>query len=329
MANQNGSFRPDRIYTSFIKQMDKKIDGGSDDNERLMNNLFSAEKKFRDTLLSTKNGRKVYNDFIDFFRTENFLSSRVYFREKQSSFKSKISKALRDCNAKSLYRLRINFIFARWAMSRVGKNAKNKLLNRYYEEIQATRHTVCQNNLPLAINRSQVFFRKVPFTQLTYLDMIQTSSEGLMISIDKFVPPYRDFFRNFSITRMISNILTDHSDTLVKIPAKERRILYRANKARQKTDSKEEIVKYVNESFVGVSKKEIQEITTAAVAVSSLDDPMSEDGCETMGDITPGNIDNPEVSTEKADNLRVASELIDSLSVLEQKLIKLKYGISK
>lgn len=321
------------LFKTFVKDMNEVLSENRKQDGRnqkvLLEDLFSLEKKFRDTLISTTEGKKVYNEFVRFIVEEkgNILSARVYFRERQDVFSSKISPNLKDGKYYMLYRFNINYNFAKWVCDRY-KGPKARSLKHTYSKIIDTRKILCENNMPLAINRAKIFWSKTPNSNLEYMDVIQNAGEGLLTAIDKFVPPYKSVFRSVAIGRMTLNILTDHNATTVKFSPTEKRILYRANNARVKAglDNQSDILKYVRESFKKTTPEKLQQIVMAASGVTSLDTQV-EDSEVTVKDILVSDSDSPEkILLLKEFKAKIQEQLSD-LPPLEMKVICMKFGI--
>lgn len=318
------------LFRKFVIEMDSLIKENiaidAKSQRQALNELFKVEREFKKILLSTKHGELAYSKFMEFILEDksNMLTSRVYFREKQETFSSKMFKAFHKNEPKRLYKFRINYLFASWIM-KVYKGPHRKKLNKLLEKMAEIRRSLCENNLPLAINRAKLFWKRVPESHLEYMDLIQTASEGLINAIDKFVPPYKTVFRSVAIGRMTLNMSTDYSSTTVKLPPKERRILYRATMAKRKNDSvsSEEVAKYVNESFKGVTESDIRDIEAAASQVINIDD--KEEGSFSMSET----LADPSNSFEQieAKELKVKlMKLLSSLKALELKVVLLKNG---
>lgn len=295
-------------FRQFVEAMDtilrttEKVDGR--DQRKLLEDLIALETKFRKRLLSTKHGGKLYREFMDFIlkkgrhtpkenesnyipddkadmmefqdvvsqESRNILRARVYFRERQDMFSESIAKAFHRNRSSMLHKFKVNYEFVMWTMENYhGPN--RRVLATLTKHIIKTRKILCENNLPLAINRAKIFWSSVPETHLEYMDLIQTSSEGLITAIDKFVPPYKTVFRTTAIGRMTLNMSTDHSATLVKLSPRDKRILYRARKARgkEKLTNENEILAYVQQSFKNVTKEYLNEILAAAQGAVDID----------------------------------------------------------
>lgn len=322
------------LFRFFIKTMNEILDENEEVDGRnqklLLEDLFKLEDDFRITLISEAQGKVIYSDFVDFIKNEkgNILSARIYFRERQDVFSSKISNSFKTGKSYLLYRFKINYNFAKWVCERY-KGPKAKRLNLLYKKIIDIRKVLCENNIPLAINRAKIFWSKTPTSHLEYMDFIQNANEGLMNAIDKFVPPYKTVFRSVAIGRMTLNMLTDHNSTVVKMSPTEKRILYRANNARVKAKLTDinDVLEYVRLSFKNVTKEKLENILSSATGVASLDKE-SDDDSVSLKDTMECTALNPEqslLSKELAFNIHKA---IRAANLLEMKVIKMKFGVT-
>jgi DNA-directed RNA polymerase specialized sigma subunit len=327
------------LFKSFVSQMNVELEKNAAADGRnqkeSMEALFKLENKFRDVLISTADGRDVYKTFVDYIVKEkgNILSARVYFRERQSTFSANISTIFQNGKYQGLFTFSINYMFAKWVCDRY-KGAKAKQLQVLLQKIADLRRILCENNLPLAINRAKIFWSKTQHSNLEYMDIIQNASEGLITAIDKYSGPYRTVFRSVIIGRMTLNILTDHNATLIKFSPRDRRILYRANNARikKKAVEIEDILSYVQESFPDVTRNKLESIITAA-SETLRSNSADEDGEETESALAfiehmPSHDKDAEVTLAVDDFIAKAKPIIDRMPLIQMKLIKLKMGLN-
>ena len=310
------------------------------DQKVLLKKLFAVEKKFKETMLATASGKSSYKNFMKFILCEkrNILAARIYFRERQNTFSNKIAKAFHQNKPERLFKFRINYVFASWVCNNM--KVKNKRLDKLLEEIKLLRNRLCETNLPLAINRTKIFWSKIPEGHLEYMDLIQASSEGLLIAIDKFVPPFKLVFRSVAIGRMVAYMIEDNSETVIKLSPTERRILYLINKAKNNRlgSSEDSILNAVRETFPKVTKEYINELINAS-KVLNLDIPAgnSHDSTDKTNNyknnkkdtemyLNPSNdIEEEIVNNDLKNKLIPASR---DLSVIEKKVLSLTYGLN-
>jgi DNA-directed RNA polymerase specialized sigma subunit len=274
----------------------------------------------------------MYRQFMEFIVEEkgNILHARVYFRERQESF-DKIATAFEKGKPQLLYKLKINCVFCEWVVKRYVGKPKPRILDLLAEIIKV-RQAVCTAALPSAIHQAKIFYLACQYTRLDYMDMVQDASEGLMNAIDKFEPPFLKVFGSVVVSRMKERIMDDHGQTLVKIPSKDKRILYRANLAEQKKKLSEEadITKYVQESFKGVTKDEIAQIALAANSVANIDASVNGNDdskkVRTFQEILPDKSDSQEEVLINRDLTGHLNRGMIELTVVEKKVTVLKHG---
>ena len=321
------------IFKQFIHSMNETLSGNESkdgrDQQQLLEDLFKLEEKFRSILTASVDGDKTYKEFVEYITEEkgNILSARIYFRERQSVFSSEISCLFKDKNFKGLFPFAINYNFIRWVCDRY-KGSRKKKLNNIYKKVIDLRKILCENNLPLAINRAKLFWSKTPNSHLEYMDLIQDASEGMMNAIDKFVPPYKSVFKSVAIGRMTLNMLTDHNSTVVKLSPTEKRILYRTNnaKTKEKLTDKEDILRYVSKSFKGVTSKKLDEIAAATTRVFSLDETV-DDSDLTLKTTLASKSASPEQGYLSNELMQKTLNLINNLPIIEAKILKMKFGM--
>lgn len=327
------------LFKQFVNEMNEVLQSNTEDNGKgqsaLFSELFSHEKKFRDVLLSTSYGKEIYKRFMFYISREkdSILQVMPYFRERQETFSKKISKSFENGNHAALHKFRINFIFASWVLKNWESTANNRTtyrkqyerLVKIFEEMKRIRRLLCENSLPLAINRSKIFWSKVPESHLEYMDLIQNSAEGLMVAIDKFTPPYKTVFRSTAIGRMTLNMMTDYNATLVKLPPREKRILYRHGiaKNRKNIENDNEALDFVKESFKNVTQENLQHIVNAATSVQSLDWKAEDGSCLSDKLACNGSPEEEAIGNEQSINV---IKCMDSLFVIEKKVVILKTG---
>lgn len=327
-----------KVFYRFVAEMSEILNNSTfnyDDQKKLLKKLFSIEKKFKETLLATGNGRNVYKNFMKFILNDqkNILAARIYFRERQDTFSNKIAKAFHQNKPEKLHKFRINYVFAVWACNNI--KTKNKKLLRLLEEMKEIRNNLCEMNLPLAINRSKIFWSKIPDTHLEYMDLIQASSEGLLIAIDKFVPPFKLVFRSVAIGRMVAYMIEDNSETIIKLSPTERRILYLINKAKntEKKENDEQIFEIVKKTFPNITIEYINELINASKTFNI--DHQSDSSTSAKDAISKKEANVYFKSSNSLEEDIVNNDLrkklvpaTKNLSILEKKILSLTYGIN-
>lgn len=297
--------------------------------------LVALERQFRRVLCEHHMGDRVYRAFVRYINVEkgNILAARPFFRERQKIFTSRISEALRQGRIRDLKKFNFNFHFVRFVLGSFKWKPRSKLV-LIAKRICDTRHELVTMNMPLAISRARIFYSRTPKAQLEYMDLVQIACEGLMSGIDKFVLPFSKVFRSVAIGRMTGNFIESYSETLVHFYPVDKRKLYRANKLLgRQADSLDldSLSKKVNEGVEPTAKTTPGELAglLAAQSYVSTDQTMQEgDESVKVADRFAAPPDcQPDVICEKMDAYRSLNEAISTLTLLEQKLLKLR-GVS-
>jgi len=304
--------------------------------EELLTDLFQLEDKFKNALISSASGEKVYAEFIVYIKTvkRNILSSRIFFRERQNTFTQEMSRCFKEADPIHLQKYRINYEFIKWVCKNY-KGPKKRQLLKIKQEVESIRSILMHKDVFLALSRAKIFSTRAPNWRLEHMDMVQDACEGYLVAVDKFVPPYTTVFRSVAIGRMTLMMLTDHNATMVKFSPTEQRILYRAKNAQYKaglTDP-QEILNYVKESYPNTTPEQLARIE-AASGVASLDETIP--GWDDNGSYASYVENTPDEEgldafdrVETSDASSKLAVAFCGLSLLEQKALKLKFGITK
>lgn len=324
---------------------------------RQLEALFALEQEFRATLIAHPWGPGVYRLFIDKICVQNgnILTARPYFRERQSVCIGPISSALERKDHETLYRYNFNYQFVTFAIHSRSWPAGAKL-RKLAVKISEARDTIIELNTPLAISQARIFWSKAPakapVTHLQYMDFVQISCDGLISAVDKFVLPnakkfrserrLNEAFRKFRpmmVQRMVGNFIESYSETMVHFYPKDKRKLYRANKfmvRQQGPADYEKVAEAVNKDGNGkvvetqamTTASEINDLLSAASAVtlttetSSID--LDEERDNPLDRCASPDDWRPDVRLERSELASSLSSAIVRLSVLDQKLLRLK-----
>jgi DNA-directed RNA polymerase specialized sigma subunit len=303
--------------------------------------LISLEKKFKKTLLADSRGVNIYKKFLDFIwhsgkdNRRNTLVARPFFRERRTQFSKGISPAIKKKDLKKLIKFNINFPFIVFVMD-VGNFGPNSKITKLAKEVELARNVIIHQNMPLAISRARIFKQKTPQAHLSYMDLVQISLEALCTAVDKFVPPYTTVFRDVIIGRITGDLIDNYSDKMLYFYPSDKRKIYRANKVlkNQKNDDMESLAKKVNEGPALDQPTTGPEINQLMMASShfSLDEGFnSEDPGEMhVKDTSYHNIcaadeeSRPDIMAEQKDLKTKLVSCLHNLSILENKLLRLK-----
>lgn len=298
--------------------------------------LVNAEKAFLELVLSYRISTEMFKRFIQLIRVvnNNILSARPYFRESSETFSSGITPALKSKNPEDLKKFAINFHFVKFCKDEwIGLWPKK--LESAYKRVEKARTVLVELNMPLAVNRAKLFYRKVPKGHLTFLDMIESASMGLCAGIDKYTGPFKANFIGVCIGRIVGNLIDIYSETQIHFYPGERRVLYRANsiRGRQGITDIIELTKAVNDSFIvdlkegrtapkQVTVSELSYLLSAASLVSAD----SNDGEEGFGvyNFTPDQSENAEELLGKKQEISIVCKLAQKLPLINQKILRLK-----
>jgi hypothetical protein len=243
----------DDSFRQFAGALEKVIDGyGASDNTEAsllvkqcgqFQRLIDMETDFRETLIRCRSGPKIYQEFITKIcdTNGNILTLRPYFRERQEVCIGPIAQAFKKRHVQSLYQYRFNFNFVSFVMD-VRQWSRRNRLSVLSQEISKLRREIVELNMPLAISQARIFWQKAPAktqdSRFTFMDFVQTSADGLMSAVDKFVPPAEAatnpaairVWRAVAIGRMKGNFIEMFSETSIHFFPQHKRIIYRANK---------------------------------------------------------------------------------------------------
>jgi len=334
----------DRNFQELAAQVNQAIienDGLIGDQKEQVELLFQLEQKFKYNIQKYQQTVKIYKIFIEFITEENgnILSARPYFREHGTVFNREISNLIRTGDAEALMKYDINFQLMKFIV----KNWKGKVPDiprRYYEDFLEARRILIENNLPLAINRAKLFYRKTPRSHLTLLDLIDICTYGLVSGIDKFCGTYTKVWRSVCIGRMVGYMIEEYSKTFIRMYPSDKKILYRANalRYRLKIENIVELTKAVNESFekdklegkrapkLPIREVHIRTLLNGSSYISADSKSSTEEGEEGVSiyDYTADSQENAEEALIKFDLLGKILVAAKDLSIIEKKIIRLK-----
>jgi DNA-directed RNA polymerase specialized sigma subunit len=335
----------DREFQELATQVNNAIianDGLIGDQKEQVELLYQLERKFQHAISKNPQTKVIYKEFLNLITgiNGNILSARPYFREKTTTFNRKIADAIKNADIEMLMTFDINYQLINFIVD----NWKGKLPVRagnYYKEFTEARRILIENNLPLAINRAKLFYRKTPQSHLTLLDLIDICTYGLISGIDKFVGDYTKVWRSVCIGRMVGYMIDEYSKTFLRLYPTDKKILYRANalRFRMKIEDINELTKAVNESFEKDKKegKSCPKLPITEVHIRTLLNGSSyisadskyndsDDDEEGVGiyDYSPDPTQDIEGKAIKRDLMLQISQFSDCLTILEKKVIKLK-----
>ena len=318
---------------------ENKLDGTTQKEQ--VYELFEAEIAFKNEILRYKYSTQVYKKFIQKIRyvDRNILYSKIYFRENSEVFSKQITPCLKTQDPEGLKKFHINYNLIRF----IKDNWRGPLglkAEKLYQRVHRARRILQECNLPLAINVAKLFYRKVPKSSLSLIDMISTAAQGLSSAVDKYCGDkdgkYSEVFRSVIMGRVTGNLIRDYSATVFHFYPSDRKILYKANsiRGRQGITDVTELATAVNEAFLADSKEglsvpknqvtpsQLQELLHAATLVS-VEVTYNEESYSAY-DYTPDDKDNAEEALIRTESGEKISKLIKELPPIYRKVLRLK-----
>jgi DNA-directed RNA polymerase specialized sigma subunit len=351
-------FEVDADYRLFADQLEgllQRHEANIDPDEdllirqrRQLRNLIELEVEFRRVLLEHRWGPATYRKFMEYILDDkkNILAARPFFRERHETFTSKISKAFKTRSDKDLYSLNTNWTFVKWVLN-LHKWPKNGKVAEIARAISCQRTELLEQNIPLALSQSRLFWNSVPRSHLSYMDIVQIHCMSFMLAIDKFVAPKGEMteeenlkrfksFRAVVIGIMMRDRVNAYSETMLHYWPGDRAKLYAANKiARRHQNSGGTDLEAVAEECNKILDPKNQTTSEELGALMAGGSPVTlnvlakdKDGTQDNGDqpvwlpIAPE--DQPDNQFEQQELVAKLVETANSLGLREQKLLRLK-----
>lgn len=324
-----------RLVSEITRALERNKDGSIQQEQ--VEDLMDAERKFRLTVLQYRQATEIYKKFLQrvCITNKNILSARPYFRETAVTFSQKITPAIKTQDIETLKTFDINYQFIRFIrQSWLGPFPKRA--DQLFQRVHAARNKLIENNMPLAVNRAMLFFRKVPRSHLTLMDMIEICGMGLAAGVDKYCGKYSPVFRSVCIGRMVGNLIDSYSETMLHFYPSDKRILYKANsiRGRQGITDVVELTKAVNDSFAqderdgktvpkkNITVSELSALMSAASTVSA-DATVNDEGFGVYH-FTADDAPNAEETMIQRETMSQLLEATRGLSIMERKVLRLK-----
>jgi DNA-directed RNA polymerase specialized sigma subunit len=323
-----------QLALEIARAIERNKDGTT--QKQQVEELVTAERLFHETVLSYRISTEIYKRFIQLIRitNNNILSARPYFRETSETFSADITPFLKNKDPEGLKKFHINYHFVRFCKDHwIGLWSKK--IEGLYQRVKKARTILIENNMPLAVNRAKIFYRKTPKGHLSFMDMIELSAMGLAAGVDKYTGEYKKNYMGVAIGRIVGNLIDAYSETVVHFYPSDRRVIYRANSIRGRqgiTDIKE-LTKAVNDSFAqdllegktapkAVTVSELSNLMAAASLVSA-DSNIGEDGYGCY-DFTPDTTESVEDNLSRKQEVSKMARLARELPFINQKILRLK-----
>lgn len=348
-ANKKSNYQFDPSFYKLATEITAVIEDNKDgtDQKQQVEELLDAEKKFKEVVLKYRQATEIYKKFLQkiCIINKNILSARPYFRETAVTFSKKITPAIKTNNIDELKKFDINYQFIQFIKnSWLGPFPKRA--EQLFNRVHRAREILIENNIPLAINRAKLFYRKTPKSHLSLMDMIGICNTGLVAGVDKWCGPYSPVFRSVCIGRMVGNLIDSYSETMLHFYPSDKRILYKAHtiRGRKGIDDINELTNAVNQSFKddeldgkSVPKNEVtvSELNALMFAASTVSaDAVFEDANESQQgsgqsgygvySYTPDETQDTESSYIERETAAQMLSLASGLPMLHRKVLKLK-----
>ncbi len=287
-------------------------------NDVIYIELIQLESYWKQILLSTAHGLKIYAQFIDFIVNErkNILDARPYFRLRQSVFLKNVNPYIRSNKPEKLTKHRVNYMFINWANERY-KGPHLKTLKELETKICATRSDFLTRNFPLILNRIKKILHEYPNIG-NVQDLVNIASSASMNAIDKYVPvtnkrtkeeKYSPVMLSSIIARLHAAIMSHFSNQQIHYYPKDKKMLMEINKLRKQNMTDAQICDKLD-----ISEGELSRLFSGFFT-TSLDEIGYSIQDQTVS------VDDGVIETESKEILK---DSFDKLSILEQKILKLK-----
>lgn len=342
----------DDSFYKLVREVTAAINRNKDgtSQQQQVEELLDAEKKFKETILKYRQSTEIYKKFLQkvCIQNKNILSARPYFRESAITFSKRVTPAIKALSGhvnplgptpqeaiEILKTFDVNYQFISF-VKKVWLGPFPKRAEQLFQRVHKARTLLIENNMPLAINRAKLFYRKTPRSHLTLMDLIFICSMGLAAGIDKYCGKYTPVFRSVCIGRMVGNMIDAYSETMLHFYPSDKRILYKAHtiRGRKGIDEIEKLTAAVNTSFQqdllegktipkgDINVSELNSLMNAASTVSA-DATVNDEGYGVYSFTEDPSADIEGALIERDTMSRMLS-LAKNLPTINQKILKLK-----
>jgi len=204
-------------------------------------------------------------------------------------------------------------------------------LNIGLERMQSARQRVVEANLLLVASvAKQYAFKNI---SLSFMDLMQEGSIGLMTAVEKFKIEKGYKFSTYAIWWIMQAIrrAMDEQSRTVRVPCyiteSKRRIRQTATNLAQRLDRQPELIELAKE--VGLPSDKVWEVLQSTQDIISLDMSLDETpGERTLADLMPNEeAASPEREVLKTARKEAIDQVLDSLLPREALVIKLRFGL--
>jgi DNA-directed RNA polymerase specialized sigma subunit len=336
-----------KLFAASVTSAIKSNDDGSDQKKQV-EKLVALERRFlRSIWRYSKQTKEIYKSFIIMVSIENknILSARAYFRESAVYFNAYISDAIKEVKLDAFRKFSVNFLMMSYIKHK-WRGDFPKECQSLYEEVETARRVIIENNLPLAINKARLHFKKNSRSHLELLDLISIASSALINGVDKYVGKYSRNYNGVLIGRMVGDMIYDTSETEIHFYPSDKHVIYRANSLRNrfKIQDIHTLAKAVNKSFqedIKEGRKPVRESITAselqrllmAASMLSLENSYSPSGEDSDGDEGVSistmllNTDSEKNTEDEVAKKQAWTKILNSLTdlnLIDRKILRMK-----
>lgn len=301
--------------------------------EKLVNALLAKEEEFKRLIFTFPEGNEAYYKFLDEITVvnKNILTAKPYFREVAKTFYKGITPAIKTKDIQALQDFHINYRFIKFIMDHWDCKVPTTV-EKLFNEVCHLRSEVIENNIPLALNRSMRFFRKVKRHHMGLMDMINISIMGLTSGVDKWVGPYRRVFLSVCIGRMTGDLIKNASETAIYFYPSDRRVIYHANLLKSR-EGVLDLDRLVDRLLADPDLKDLKLTRNGIISLLSATSVVSADGPSNVEEgeedfnvysYTPSEVMGPEEKVTNQNSHAALLSSYDGLSVMERKVLRLK-----
>ena len=210
---------------------------------------------------------------------------------------------------------------------RLTASEEKALSKRIERGDRAAKDKMINSNLRLVVSIA----RRYPRQELTFLDLIQEGTLGLIRATEKF-----DWRRGFKFSTYATWWIKQAIDRAVQNKARTIRIpIHILQRERAITKAEHGLARSLDRMpteteiclALDISVKQLRAIRKAPRTVTSLDKPVGEDDQGSLGDILASDTPEPEEEVEIALRGEVVRRALAELPALEQEVVKLRYGM--
>lgn len=206
-------------------------------------------------------------------------------------------------------------------------------IKRLKSRNQKDKNILIESNLRLVIKLAQRYTNR----GLNLLDLIQEGNIGLIKAVEKFEYKRGNKFSTYAswwIRQAINRAIADQRN-LIRVPVHLTETLGRYLKVKRaltqslsREPKEEEIAREMKLPLNKISN--LYHLARISLPPVSLDNPIGDDEDSSLGDLIENKvIPNPFQEVNKKDEIRQVREMLSSLTLREQKIIQMRFGIDQ